>query len=268
MKYWKNTATLDALVEELSETVGVTEAEIAVIGSKPIPIWEMPNLKAIFKCGVGTDNVPFEDAEQLGVEIVLPSEETQRIIFEETANFTVYSVLKALYSETGYLENWSKFERPFLGNRKVLVVGLGRIGSYVKQKLSALVDVSTFDVMYNKPEELESLTRQADLVTLHIPLNENTQGFWNKEKLSWMKGGAYLVNTSRGQIVDEQDLLTEIESKRIKAIFDVYWNEPYYGPLRAHHPEYFYMSPHIASTCDDFLKGLARDLQEAVKKFN
>ena len=268
MRFWKNTTTLDNLVPELGQIVDIKEAEFAVIGSKPIPIREMPNLKAIFKCGVGTDNVPFEEADQLGVEILLPSEETQRIIFEETANFAVISVLRALYSETGNLENWVKFERPFLGNRKVLIVGLGRIGNYVKQKLSSMVKVLTFDVLHNESEELESLTRQADVVTLHIPLNGNTDRFWNKEKLSWMKDGAILVNTSRGAIVDERDLLTEIESKRIKSVFDVYWKEPYHGPLRAYHPDYFFMSPHIASTCDDFLKGLARDLQEAVKRFS
>jgi phosphoglycerate dehydrogenase-like enzyme len=267
MKFWKNTTTLDVYVKELQETIDAQEAEFAVIGSKPIPIHEMPNLKMIFKCGVGTDNVPFEEAQRLGVEIVLPSDETQRIIFEETANFAVFSVLRALYRETGDLENWDKFERPFLGNRKVLIVGLGRIGEYVRKKLYSLVEVKTFDLLDNKREELESFTRQADVVTLHIPLNDNTQGFWNKEKLSWMKDGAVLVNTSRGPIVNELHLLNEIKSKRIKAVFDVYWEEPYHGPLRAYHPEYFHMSPHIASTCDDFLKGLASDLYKAISKY-
>tara|TARA_X000000950_G_scaffold257745_1_gene324503 strand:- start:458 stop:1273 length:816 start_codon:yes stop_codon:yes gene_type:complete len=268
MKFWKNTATLDALVKELAETVDASEAEFAVIGSKPIPIEDMPNLKGIFKCGVGTDNVPFEKAEQLGVDIILPSDETQDIIFEETANFVVYSVLRALYSETGNLEKWIKFERPFLGNCKVLIIGLGRIGSYVKEKLNPLVEVLTFDVLQNSPEDLETLSREADVITLHIPLYDNTEGFWDKEKLSWMKDGAVLVNTSRGPVVNESDLLNEIKSKRIKAVFDVYWKEPYNGPLREFHPDYFYMTPHIASTCDDFIKGLAADMYKAIEKYN
>lgn len=268
MKLWKNTATIDEFIPELHSTVEKEEAELAVIGSKPIPINDMPNLKGIFKCGVGTDNVPFQEAKQQGVDICLPSEDTQRIIFEETANFAVFSILRALYNEVGDLDNWKKFERPFLGNRKVLIVGLGRIGSFVKQKLTHLVEVLTFDVAYNAPEELEHLTKEADVITLHIPLNTETESFWDKEKLSWMKDGAILVNTSRGPTVNEADLLKEIESNRLKAVFDVYWKEPYHGPLREFHPNYFYMTPHIASTCDDFLKGLAEDFKNFKKRLS
>ena len=57
MKYWKNTKTLDHLIPELLETVSSDNAEIAVIGSKPIDLESMPRLKAIFKCGVGTDSI-------------------------------------------------------------------------------------------------------------------------------------------------------------------------------------------------------------------
>lgn len=268
MKLWKNTATLDEFIPELGSTVNAEEAELAVIGSKPIPVKDMPNLKGIFKCGVGTDNVPFEEAESMGIEICLPSEGTQSIIFEETANFAVFSVLRALYNETGDLENWVKYERPFLGNRKVLIVGLGRIGKFVRQKLSTLVELLTFDIIENAPEELERFTKEADVITLHIPLNAKTEGFWDKEKLSWMKDGAVLVNTSRGPTVNEADLLKEIESNRLKAVFDVYWKEPYHGPLREFHPNYFYMTPHIASTCDDFLKGLAEDFKNFKKRLS
>ena len=259
MKLWKNTATLDELVPELMSTVDAINCEIAVIGSKPLNVYEMPNLKGIFKCGVGTDNIPFGDAEKLGIKICLPSLETQNIIFEETANFAVYSIIKALYTKVGNLENWKKYQRPFLGNRNVLLIGQGRIGTYVKHKLENLVNVSSYDVLENSPEELVELTKKADVVSLHIPLNEHTKDYWDSEKLGWMKDGSFLVNTSRGPIVNENDLLFEIQNGRIFAIFDVFWKEPYYGVLRKFQPERFVMTPHIASTCNDFLKGLARD---------
>ena len=60
MKIWKNTKTLDELVPELINTVDAADAEVAVIGGTPIDLSIMPKLKTIFKCGVGTDNVPFE----------------------------------------------------------------------------------------------------------------------------------------------------------------------------------------------------------------
>ena len=92
--------------------------------------------------------------------------------------------------------------------------------------------------------------------------------FLNTEKLGWMRDGAALVNTARGPVVDEKALLSEIDSGRLRAAFDVFWQEPYEGPLRAFHPDRFLMSPHVASTCEDFLKGLAGDLNVFIDRLN
>ena len=259
MKYWKNTATLDHLVPELLDTVDAAEAEMAVIGSKPINLSEMPNLKAIFKCGVGVDNVPFDEAKKRDIQVILPSEQTKSYIFEETANFAVHLILRMLYKDLGSVENWVKNQREFLGQKKVLVLGLGNIGRQVANKLSPLVPVLTYDPLENAENELEDLFRQADAITLHMPLLDNTRGFVNAEKLSWMKDGAALINTARGPIVEEQALYEEIKQGRIFAAFDVFWQEPYEGILRQFHPDRFVMTPHVASNCSNFLDGLALD---------
>lgn len=259
MKLWKNTATLDRFVSELSETVGVNEAELAVIGGKPIDLDIMPCLKGIFKCGVGTDNVPFEEAKRRGIEVCLPSETTKRYIFEETANFAVYLVFRSLFVNLGSVDGWKKESRAFLGNKKVLVIGQGNIGSHVARKLRASVGVLTFDVTQNAEGELKEMMEIADVITLHIPLLEATRGFIDSEKLAWMKSGSSLVNTARGAIVDEDALFQEIDSGRLRAAFDVFWNEPYEGKLKSFHPERFLMSPHISSNCEDFLFGLGKD---------
>lgn len=262
MYLWKNTKTLDAFIPELSATVPPEDAQLAVIGSKPINLSSMPRLQAIFKCGVGTDNVPFQEAADRGIRIGLPSENTRNIIFEETANFATAFVFRMLYSKVGDLEDWTKAQRPFLKNRKVLLLGQGNIGKLVKRKLEPSVEVLTFDAATDPPGDLEPLVRQAEVVSLHIPLSDATRGFWNAEKLAWMPDQAALVNTARGPIVDERALLAEIESGRLRAAFDVFWEEPYHGPLRAFHPDRFFMTPHVASTCKDFLSGLAADFLE------
>jgi phosphoglycerate dehydrogenase-like enzyme len=259
MTYWKNTATLDKLVPDLLNTVDAAEAEIAVIGSKPIDLSAMPKLKGIFKCGVGTDNVPFEEAKERGVEICMPSEQTKRYIFEETANFAVYLVFRMLFNDIGKVDGWVKQSRGFLGNKKVLVIGQGNIGAHVTRKLAPSVDVLTFDVLQNSMDELQGLIAQADVISLHIPLMDATTGFIDAEKLSWMKDGAALVNTARGPVVDEDALYAEIKSGRLRAAFDVFWKEPYEGKLKQFHPERFLMSPHVSSNCENFLTGLASD---------
>ena len=266
MKYWKNTATLDHLVPELLDTVDAVEAEIAVIGSKPIHLSEMPNLKAIFKCGVGVDNVPFDEAKKRDIRVILPSEKTKGYIFEETANFAVHLIIMMLYKNLGSVENWEKNQREFLGHKKVLVLGLGNIGRQVANKLNPLVSVLTYDPIENSEDELEGLFNQADAVTLHMPLLDSTRGFVNAERLSWMKDGSALINTARGPIVEEQALYEEIKQGRIFAAFDVFWQEPYEGILRQFHPDRFVMSPHVASNCSNFLDGLAQDLQNFIQE--
>ena len=262
MKIWKNTPTLDHLVSRLNITVECHEAELAVIGGKAVDLNKMPNLKGLFKCGVGIDNVPVEEAKKRGIKIGLPSEQTRQYIFEETANFTVYLILSLLYSQTGQLETWEKKSRVFLGNQKVLIIGMGNIGTYVIKKLRPIAHILTFDITQNKSEELRALIEQADIISLHIPLTKATEGFINAEKLSWMKDGAALVNTARGPIVDEDALYSEIKNKRLKAAFDVYWEEPYHGKLAKFHPHGFRMSPHVASCCESFLTSLANDLDQ------
>ena len=241
------------------DSVAPAEAEIAVIGSKPIDLDAMPQLKAIFKCGVGTDNVPFDEAAKRGIETIMPSEQTKRYIFEETANFAVYLVFRMLFSEIGEVDGWKKQSRGFLGNKKVLVIGQGNIGAHVTRKLKPSVDVLTFDVLQNSMDELKGLFAQADLISLHVPLMDSTTGFIDAGKLAWMKDGAAIVNTARGPVVDEDALYEEIESGRLRAAFDVFWKEPYESKLKQFHPERFLMSPHVSSNCEDFLSGLAED---------
>lgn len=268
MKFWKNTATLDHLIPELLETVPSDDAEIAVIGSKPIDLKSMPLLKGIFKCGVGTDNVPFQEAKQQGIAIGLPSDQTRRYIFEETANFAVYLTFRMLYNDLGSLDPWKKRSRIFLGNQKVLVMGQGNIGKLVTRKLEPFVDVLTYDIALNKENELKGLVGQADVISLHIPLNEETRSFIDAEKMAWMKDGAAIVNTARGPVVDEDALYEEISAGRLKAAFDVFWKEPYQGKLQKFHPERFFMTPHVSSNCEDFLTGLALDCQAFVQSLN
>jgi len=117
----------------------------------------------------------------------------------------------------------------------------------------------------SKKNSLESLIQSADCITLHIPYNSDNNGFFDSEKLSLMKDNSVLINTARGKIVDEDSLLAEIKTKRIRAAFDVYWEEPYHGSLKLYHPNYFFMTPHVASTCSDFLEGCRNDLNKLIE---
>ncbi len=267
VKIWKNTTTLDDVFPELQECVSSSEATIAVLGTSPISLADMPELKAIFRCGVGTDNIPFEECKERAIHVRLPSVQTRELIFEETASYAAHLVLKALFDTQGHLADWAKNDRPALRNRQVLVLGTGNIGRKVVGKLNHFVTVTTWDPLENDEADLPLLIAQADVVTLHMPLNEKTERWFDQAKLAAMKDGSALVNTARGAVVDEEDLFEEISSGRIRGLFDVFWEEPYRGKLRDFHPNSFYMSPHIASHSLDFISGLASDLRQLVEEF-
>lgn len=264
MKTWKNTPTLDGYIEDLIASAPAEEAELAIIGGKAIDLAAMPKLRGILKCGIGRDNLPEEEAARLGIDVRIASVDTSSIIFEETANFACKLIFDLSYAEVGDLETWRKTQRRALGEQRVLVLGNGNIGRRVARKMSAFMSVDTYDPVENSMDELAPLMRQADYITLHMPLLPATRGFVNAEKLAWMKDGAAVINTARGPVVDETALLAEIQAGRLRAAFDVFWQEPYHGPLRQFHPERFLMTPHVSSTCSAFLKGLRADLQALI----
>lgn len=265
-KIFKATNTLDGYLPELCYTKDKQEAEFILVGGKAFVLDEFPKLKGVFKTGVGTDNLPFEEAQRRGVRIGLPSEKTCGLIHEETAAFTCHLILSVIFAGCGDWDSWAKADRQMTSNRCLLVIGAGNIGGRVASKMSGLMSVTTFDAMKDEEGDLEGLVRRADCISLHIPLNRVTTGFFGSERLSWMKDGAALVNTARGPVVDEDALYAELSRGRIRAAFDVYWTEPYRGRLCELPADRFIRSPHIASTCREFLQGTAGDFLEFMEQ--
>ena len=123
------------------------------------------------------------------------------------------------------------------------------------------MNVETFDIQ-NNMGDLKRLVQKADYVSIHLPLTENTAKFFDEERLGWLKDGACLVNTARAAIVCEDALYQELRNNRIKATFDVFWNEPYKGKLLNIQEGVFTRSPHVASNCQDFLNSTAQDFRD------
>jgi phosphoglycerate dehydrogenase-like enzyme len=267
VKIWSNTSTLDGLVNDLTFTTEPAEAAIALIGGKAIALPDLPKLRGIFKCGVGRDNVPETEAAARGIVVAFPSPETSAIIFEETATFACHLILAGLYLGAGDLGTWTKHSRTAQAQQLLLVVGAGNIGSRVARKMAAFMRVHTFDTATDAPEVLGRMIPQADCVTLHVPLTPATRGFWDDTRLATMKPGALLVNTARGALVDEAALHRHVAGGRLKAACDVFCQEPYRGPLVSLPADRFIATPHIASTCDQFLSGLAQDFRAFVGGF-
>jgi glyoxylate reductase len=146
---------------------------------------------------------------------------------------------------------------PAIMGKTLGIIGLGRIGGMVARRAKGY----NLTVLYNKHEPdmeaekelgvkyatLDELLEKSDFISLHVPLTEETRGMINSGTLAKMKPGAYLVNTARGPIVDESDLIEALKNGKLKgAALDVFESEPKVSPDLIALPNVI-MTPHIAS---------------------
>jgi len=258
MNIWTNTKILDSYLD-CNFIDNKEDAEIILLGGKKINLNEFPKVKGIFRVGVGKDNIPFDDLKDRDIKIMFPEKNTIETIYSETANFTCYMIFRMLYSNIGNIDNWYRKSRKYFQDNKLLIIGNGNIGNLVYNKMKPLLNVDVFDVVENNMEELEDKIKKADCISLHIPYNNENDNFMDKDKLSWMKDGSVLINCSRGKLVDEDSLYRELKNNRLRAAFDVFWEEPYTGKLKELDNDVFYMTPHLASVNSKYFSMASND---------
>lgn len=263
MKIYFNTKTFDTLLK--SSKIQITdkpeEADLLVLGAKRLDYPQFINLKAVYRFGVGTDNIDFEFFKKVSIPIYFPSEKAKAILYDSTANFTVYGILQLLYNGTfGNIDTWTKKQRDYIGDKIALVIGTGNIGQRVVDKLKVFMRVNTYDALFNRVEELEPLINISDVVTVHLPLNKQTKNFFDLQKISWIKDGAIIVNTARGDLFDEDALFEKLSKSNCRAFFDVFWEEPYQGRLKDLGSGKFLMSPHSAGNTNEFVRESFEDI--------
>ena len=269
MKTYFNTNTFDELIRRSKiEVTNISEeADMLVLGAKKVTYNEFNSLKAVYRFGVGSENVDFEYLERRRIPVYFPSDETKHILYDSTANFTTCGILRLLYDGAfGNVDTWEKTKRDYVGNKTALVIGIGNIGSLVVKKLKTFMNVKTFDAVDNETAELEPLVREADVITIHIPLTEATAFFFDDEKLSWIKDGALIINTARGALFDEDALFSKLRTSNCRAFFDVFWKEPYKGKLRELGQGKFFMTPHSASNTKEFISAGFNEILNILKE--
>jgi D-3-phosphoglycerate dehydrogenase len=144
-----------------------------------------------------------------------------------TVEFTIYLILFFLRHKQ--LNQIKKKRISLLGNeinnRKIGIIGIGRIGKKIKKILKTFgAKVLTYEIKKDKPNSLNKLLKESDIISLHIPLRNN-YNFLNQYKLKLLKQNSVIINTSRGEIVDEIHLKKYIRSKNITYFTDVISNE-------------------------------------------
>ena len=200
------------------------------------------NLKIISRHGVGYDNVDLDFLNENKIALCITSTSNAVSVAEHVLSFFIYLTKNLTLSDSlvkeGNFEKRSKLPNFFeLYKKKVLIIGFGRIGKEVaKRCLGFDMEVYVYDpfldneiIIRNQciPIEKNQGLAIADFITIHLPLNGDTKNFISQTELNLMKKNSILVNTSRGGIVNENDLCIALESKKIQgAGMDVFVSEP------------------------------------------
>jgi len=232
--------TSNEVVSLASDCIGI------VAGLEPLDktvLNKLPKLKCISRVGVGMDNIDIDYAEKKGIKIVNTPNGPTRAVAELTLGLTM-SLLRKIPSANNDIKNknWKKYTGNLLFNKKIGVLGLGRIGKNVSELFLGLGnEVYGYDInpdleWANKKniylKDFNEILSTCDIITIHIPGANNSKPFISKKELSLMKKDSILINVSRGGVVDETDLFNFLkENKILGAAVDVFNEEPYYGPL-------------------------------------
>ena len=200
------------------------------------------NLKIISRHGVGYDNVDLDFLNKNKIALCITSTSNAVSVAEHVLSFFIYLTKKLSLSDSlvkeGNFEKRSSLPNFFeLYKKKVLIIGFGRIGKEVaKRCLGFDIEVYVYDpfldneiIIRNQciPIEKNQGLAIADFITIHLPLNGDTKNFISQTELNLMRKNSILVNTSRGGIVNENDLCIALDSKKIQgAGMDVFVSEP------------------------------------------
>ena len=229
----------------------------------------VPTVKIVANYAVGYNNIAVKELSEAGVVVT----NTPGVLTDTVAEYTVALILAATkrvaeadrFTRTGKFIGWAPelLLGSDLSGKTLGIIGAGRIGTGVAKRMLngfgmkvryydiARSDKFEAEVECDYCESLDEVLQTADVVSVHVPLLPQTQHLINDEKLALMKSSAYLINTSRGPVVDEMALVEALDTKSIKgAALDVFEFEPDLAKGLAE-LDNVTITPHIASGSEE-----------------
>lgn len=199
------------------------------------------DLKLIIRAGAGYNTIDIDYAKEKGIAVSnCPG--TNSIAVAELAMTHILAMDRRYYENVRDFraKKWNKKEyskADGIYGKSIGVVGLGHIGMEVAKRAGAFgMTLLGYDPFLSEDAfkkagikrytELKDLIKDADVITIHLPENKDTKGLFNYDLLSQMKDRAVIINTSRGGIIKQDDLMKAVKEKGIRAGLDVYENEP------------------------------------------
>lgn len=234
-------------------------------------------LKAVGRAGVGVDNIDLKAAKAHQVTVV-NSPLATTIAVAELALSLMLSVVREVPRADAGMKNGKWLKKELEGtelNQKTLgIIGYGRIGTAVGVRAAAFgMRLVAFDPVRTtedicrdgcEPLTLDDLLAQADIITIHTPLTDQTRGLLGADQFAKMKDGVYLIDAARGGVVDETALLAALESGKVAgAGLDVFVTEPQTATPLVCHP-HVVTTPHIGAQTVEAQQRAANDISTEI----
>lgn len=229
----------------------------------------LPELKVIGKFGVGYDNLDLHAMIRHGVELGWTGGSNKRSVSELAIAFAI-ALLRHIPVCHGEIAQggWKLRVGRQLSDRTVGLIGCGHVGKDFARLLRAFGcrvlahDIRDFPEFYAEtgvePVDLDTLLRDADVVSLHVPLDDSTRNMMSRERLAQMRPDAILLNVARGGLVDELTLKEMLRDGRLAgAAFDVFGTEPPADPELLRLPN-FLASPHCGGSAEEAVLAMGR----------
>lgn len=240
------------------------DAEVLVIRSKTKVTREFiqaagPNLKLIIRAGVAIDNVDREACLEKGIAVTNTPQASSNAVAELALMLTLMCLRKGHKAHMSmHAKQWLKkellgFE---LSGKTFGLIGLGRIGTRVGSLAHAFganvigYDPNVTQNDYAKVVPFDEVIAKSDIISIHVPLTPTTKNLVDKSLFAKMKNGVFIVNTSRGDLINHDDLVDAIKTGKVQcAGLDVHVQEPYAGVLTE--MENVVLTPHIGASTEE-----------------
>ncbi|TDO95183.1 D-3-phosphoglycerate dehydrogenase [Halanaerobium saccharolyticum] len=273
----------DKYLDKEEEIISLTKDANAVICdlekiSKNV-IDQSPNIEIIARRGVGTDSVAVEYAEEKGIKVARTLGVVEKPVAELVMSY-ILNISRQIMplNESMHQGNWNKILAHSIDGKTLGIVGMGNIGKEITRKAQAFdMDIIYYDVERKKSledelgieyQELGQLFENADIITLHVPLNEHTENLIDYEAMSKMKKSPILINTARGPVVNNEDLKRALEEGLVSyAAVDVFDEEPKTNSVLKD-TDNVILTPHVGTFTEEiFIKMDVLAAENVVKYF-
>jgi phosphoglycerate dehydrogenase-like enzyme len=264
----------------------IKEADFILAGWAPVPAWMLSSssLKMVQKFGVGYEKIDILEAEKQGVGVAIAAGMNAVPVSE-----LVVLMILSIYRNMLYLDKtiksglWVKSEvreKSYqIYGKKVGLIGFGSVGREVAKRLQSFEAKILYFDMYrlSKEEEnrleieyssLEELLKCSDIISLHVPLTKTTRGLISKKQLSMMKENVILINTARGDLIVEYDLIEALKKRNLLgAGLDVFEQEPIQADNPLLNLDNVILTPHIGGSVLDNVRRMAEHCFNNMKLF-